>query len=285
MEYKNPYLIRWLEGSSGYFSKSFSNRYTNWKRYHSIRNTFYRWLKRASSKEPIKVLELGCDDGWLIYWLKAEFSKKYNLKFFGVDLSQFSIDFANQRKTYFNHKDCYFQIMDAQNLGFDNEEFDIVISSELVEHIPIPHKVIGEIYRVLKRNGLSILTTPNKGGGMLARFLQLIKRIYNIKRGKNVYDFINDIEISKIKLPSGVGITRAGYEHISTKSKKEWIDIFKKNGFKIISTKGTGGILFGSPSVDEYRILFALTVILDTLLEKLPLSYLWSEILFFELRK
>jgi len=286
MEDANLYLIRRLEESSGYFGKSFSSRYTNWKRNYSIRNAFYRELKRIRFKEePIKILEIGCSDGWLIYRLKAEFSKSHNLKFFGIDLSQLDIDFANQRKTYFNHKDCYFQVMDAQNLGFDNEGFDIVICSELVEHIPEPHKVIKEVYRILEKGGLFILTTPHKGGGLLARFLRLIKERSGIGREKSIQYFIEECEISKMRLSSDQGDTGRGYGHISVKSKNEWVVIFKNEGFKIVSTKGTGGLLFGSSSLDQYRILFAFTVILDTFLEKLPFSYLWSETLFFELRK
>ncbi|MCK5288709.1 MAG: class I SAM-dependent methyltransferase, partial [Candidatus Omnitrophica bacterium] len=118
-----------------------------------------------------KVLDVGCGDGSLIYRLKAVFSKKYKFKFFGVDLSQLDIEFANHRKRYFHHKDCYFQTMDAQYLGFGDEEFDIVISSELIEHIPEAHKVIREVYRVLKKDGLFVLTTPHKGSGLLAKVL------------------------------------------------------------------------------------------------------------------
>lgn len=285
MENKNPYLIRRLEESSGYFGKSFSSRYSDWKRSYSIRNAFYRELTTISFKEPIKVLDLGYGDGWLTYRLKAEFSKKYKLKFFGVDLSQLDIEFANHRKRYFHHKDCYFQVMDAQYLGFDNETFDIIISSELVEHIPEPHKVIREVYRILKKGGLFILTTPHKGGGLLSRVLRLIKERNNTNRKSSIEDFVEENEISKTRLSSDQGVTGTGYSHISVKSKNEWIDIFKNEGFKITSIKGTSGFLFGSPYLDNYRILFAITVILDTLLEKIPLSYLWAETLFFELRK
>lgn len=145
---KNPYLIRKLEESSGYFAKSFSNRYMNWKRNYSIKDAFYRELERIDSKELIKVLDVGCGDGWLIYKLKSGFDKKYRLEFTGIDISDFDIDFANQRKEYFNHKDCYFYVMDAQNLGFGNEKFDIVISSELIEHISEPHRVMKEVHRI-----------------------------------------------------------------------------------------------------------------------------------------
>jgi ubiquinone/menaquinone biosynthesis C-methylase UbiE len=279
------YIIRKLEESSGYFSKSFSNRYMNWKRNHSLRNVFAREIGKLHSKNLIKVLDLGCGDGSLIFSLNIEFSKKYKLKFFGVDLSRLDIDFANRRSEYFDHKNCYFYAMDAQNLTFDNDEFDIVISSELAEHILEPHKVIKEVYRVLKKNGFFFLTTPNKGGGLFAQFLRLIKVRNNMKRIKATQRFLNKNTIVLTRLSSGGGDTGAGYGHVSVKSRREWVTILKKEGFKVFTQKGTGGLLFGSPYLDSYRILFAFSVILDTFLEKLPLSFLWSEIFFFELRK
>ena len=74
-----------------------------------------------------------------------------------------------------------------------------------------------------------------------------------------------------------------GYEHVSIHTRKEWAKIFKDCGFKIKSIKGTGGLFFGSLDFDRRRIIFALSVILDVILEKLPFSYLWSELLIFEL--
>ena len=285
MSERNIYLIRRLEESSNYFSRSFSYRYCQWKRYYSIRKAVYYELKRLNTKEPIKILDVGCADGWLLYQLKAEFSQKYKLEFFGIDISSLDIDFANQRKEYFAHQDCYFLFMDARELGFGSQEFDIVISSELIEHIPEPQEVLKQIYRVLKKSGLSILTTPHKGSGIFARFLRLIKRKNNAKEEKHICNFIADNEIPKIRLSSEQGITGAGYGHISVKSENEWQVIFKNIGFRLVSVEGTSGLLFGSPYLDKYRILFVLTVILDVLLEKFPFSYIWAETLFFELRK
>lgn len=228
---------------------------------------------------------MGCGDGWIIYTLRSELDKKYRLEFTGIDISGLDIDFAQRQKEYFEYKNCNFQVMDTQNLEFGEQEFDIVISSELIEHIPEPDKVIRQVYRVLKKGGLFILTTPNKGGGFQVRFLRLIKGIIRMHKEKPTPDFIEEKGISKIRLSSDQGTTGAGLGHVSVKSKKEWVENLKREGFRIISIKGTSGLLFGSPSLDNRRLLFALTVILDVLLEKLPFSYLWSESLFFELRK
>lgn len=48
------------------------------------------------------------------------------------------------------------------DIPFDNEYFDFVISTEVIEHTPDPRKAIEEMHRVLKKNGSLVLTVPNK---------------------------------------------------------------------------------------------------------------------------
>jgi len=86
-------------------------------------------------------------------------------------------------------------------------------------------------------------------------------------------------------LASDQGKTGAGFGHISVKTKKEWVDILRKEGFAVELIQGTGGLFLGSPYLDRHRILFALSVILDVVLERLPFSYLWSELLIFQVKK
>ena len=53
---------------------------------------------------------------------------------------------------------------DASNLKFKSAEFDIVVLTEVIEHLnneQIP-KVLNEIFRVLHKNGKLIVTTPYK---------------------------------------------------------------------------------------------------------------------------
>ena len=63
---------------------------------------------------------------------------------------------------------------DALRLPFRAASFDAVICSETVEHIPEDRAVIGEIARVLKRNGLLFITVPNLWNA--GRILQMIKQ-------------------------------------------------------------------------------------------------------------
>jgi len=48
-----------------------------------------------------------------------------------------------------------------KNLPYKSNVFDIVTCIEGIEHIENPHHIIREFNRVLKQNGLLIITTPN----------------------------------------------------------------------------------------------------------------------------
>ena len=49
----------------------------------------------------------------------------------------------------------------AESLPFKNGTFDLVISTELIEHVRYPKKVFEEVHRVLKSDGKWLLSTPN----------------------------------------------------------------------------------------------------------------------------
>lgn len=56
-------------------------------------------------------------------------------------------------------KDVDYQV-DIQLLPFDDEYFDFVFASHVLEHIPDDRKALSEIQRILKPNGIAILPVP-----------------------------------------------------------------------------------------------------------------------------
>ena len=220
----DPYLLRKLEESSGFYVRSFSNRYCNWKRTKSIERSLSAELKRLrNSRSSVEILDIGCGDGWLIYKLKATlkviFGSQFCLRFTGIDISSLDIDFANKRKEYFGHKDCDFKVMDAKDPAFKDEQFDIIITSEVIEHMEDPGIFIKNIGRILKKGGLVILTTPNAGGGIfakMARFLSIFS-FGAIKRSRLRLESaaINKEEKELSRFSSSQGHTGAGLDHVS----------------------------------------------------------------------
>jgi 2-polyprenyl-3-methyl-5-hydroxy-6-metoxy-1,4-benzoquinol methylase len=51
---------------------------------------------------------------------------------------------------------------DVQQLPFADEAFDVVLSTEVIEHVPRPELAVGELARVLRPGGTLVVTTPNR---------------------------------------------------------------------------------------------------------------------------
>lgn len=49
---------------------------------------------------------------------------------------------------------------DLMDLSLGEESIDLVLSSDVFEHIPEPYKAHGEVYRVLRRGGRHVFTVP-----------------------------------------------------------------------------------------------------------------------------
>jgi 2-polyprenyl-3-methyl-5-hydroxy-6-metoxy-1,4-benzoquinol methylase len=96
-------------------------------------------------------LDAGCGTGW--------FSKEAILRgaeVYSMDLGENLLSKVSEKC---GSKTIVGSILD---IPFDDNYFDIIISSEVLEHTPDPILAIKELYRVLKPNGICIITTPNK---------------------------------------------------------------------------------------------------------------------------
>ncbi len=101
------------------------------------------------------VLDVGCGTAYGSNYFLTKGAKYV----YAIDNSQEALDYAH--KNFPNHRLLYY-LMDAQDLKFVDETFDIVFSSENLEHLQNPEKSIAHIKRVLKKDGIFILGTPNK---------------------------------------------------------------------------------------------------------------------------
>jgi SAM-dependent methyltransferase len=102
-------------------------------------------------KKP-KILEIGSGLGYFTYSLV-----KANYNVLGMDVSQTAVKQA--KENFGDHYIC----ADLFEFARENEEtFDIVILTEVIEHIEEPVEFIASIMRLLKPTGQAIITTPNK---------------------------------------------------------------------------------------------------------------------------
>ena len=143
-------------GYLGFFSKNAGTRYTFTKRLEAVFQMLPASLtQQGKPDEEFKVLEIGCGAGLLCLELAKNASHVV-----GIDISHVVLDFANHMKDYLGCGNVLFQHGDAEHLAFEDESFDVVICSEVLEHLLDPQTVLKEIRRVVKQNGTVILTTP-----------------------------------------------------------------------------------------------------------------------------
>jgi ubiquinone/menaquinone biosynthesis C-methylase UbiE len=108
------------------------------------------------------ILDVGTGTGRFIHLFT-----KFNYNFVGIDISKKMLQKAKLKINEIKRKEngryyCELIVCDAFNLSFKSCTFDYVISYRVLIHFPNYEKVLNEIYRVLKPQGVAILEFNNK---------------------------------------------------------------------------------------------------------------------------
>ena len=138
-------------------------------------NNFYSSL--ISLVRPLKtesILDAGCGEGFTMNKLtKNGIGKRIE----GIEYTKDAI--ALGKKLY---PDLIIKQASIYELPYEDQSFDLVVCTEVLEHLENPEKALQEMLRVSKK--YLVITVPNEPLFMLSNFL----------RGKNVSRFGNDAE-------------------------------------------------------------------------------------------
>lgn len=136
--YKNFYEVeadKYAPDDSGYYRHD---------RYFNIRH-----FSEMAGKAPLRILDVGCGNGYQL----APLADRHEVH--GLDVSEANVHSASEKgiKAVLQDVESEFPFSD----GF----FDVVVCSEILEHLFFPEKVMAECLRVLKPSGRLIVTVPN----------------------------------------------------------------------------------------------------------------------------
>lgn len=114
-----------------------------------------RYLFATQFVEKKTVLDVACGSGYGSALLADAKAKKV----IGIDISDATILHA---KNYYSRKNIDYREGDATHIDLEDNSVDVVVSFETIEHILDYKLFLKEVRRVLKPEGIFLVSTPNK---------------------------------------------------------------------------------------------------------------------------
>lgn len=136
----------------------------------------------TENMDAFSLIDVGCAEGWLFDVV----NQSKNVSYVGVDISSSNIKKAK-------NKEGNWVLCTAENLPFKSNSFEILVCTEVLEHVLGPALCMVEISRIVKH--YAILTTPVIGSPYV---LDVLK--YNdmaLKNNKRIRTFFETIGIEK----------------------------------------------------------------------------------------
>ncbi|HTU00910.1 MAG TPA: class I SAM-dependent methyltransferase, partial [Candidatus Sulfotelmatobacter sp.] len=190
-----------------------------------------------------RVLDVGCGDGYHVCLFNTDPTLRDRVDFTGIDLSRRDLWRAGALARSLAQENIRLLACSAEELAFPAECFDVVLCSDVIEHLPRPERCLREMLRVLKSGGTAILTTPNEDSR--------VKALGRWLRG------------------GAPGVADDSHVHISTKGLRQWVRLAAETGFRVTAIR-RGALIFGGPRYNRHPVLFAGVLLLDRALDLLP---------------
>ena len=142
-------------------SNNLSTRISIHDKYSTNKMGFGNWIfSNYRIESRMKILELGCGTGDM--WRgRDDLINKCGM----IVLSDFSEGMVSTtRANIGDHENVEYEVIDIQNIPYENETFDIVIANMMLYHVPDLDLGLKEVKRVLKKSGKFYTATYGEHG-------------------------------------------------------------------------------------------------------------------------
>lgn len=129
-------------------------------------------INKIKDLNKIPILDIGCAFGFLL----DEARLVYNCDTYGIEVSNYAFEYA-KNKLRLNVINAPFQ-----SSFFEDNFFDVVLLIGTIEHLTNPKEVLRDINKILREDGLLIITTTDTKG---------ILPLYSIKPPEHIFYFNN----------------------------------------------------------------------------------------------
>jgi 2-polyprenyl-3-methyl-5-hydroxy-6-metoxy-1,4-benzoquinol methylase len=178
------------------------------------------------SRLPVgaEVLDVGCGNGVISRSLGE---KGFNVQ--GVDVSEKAIARARSLNKFSNVK---FDVVSAEQLVANGQQYHAVICSEVLEHLNEPNKLLTVLHEILKEDGVLIVTVPNGNG---PREVLVTKPVITLQKKNNwMWKFVQKMKSTFGYSGTTVQSAADDLTHIQFFTKSSLEELAKKTQFSII---------------------------------------------------
>lgn len=247
-----------------------SVEYSWYRTKHLLQDEASRIIReKLKEKKEITVCDLGCGNGALLIRLAQEF-KNQPVKFTGLELSSPFVDYGKKAALIKDLSAVSFYLFDVESEKFKTT-YDLIIQSEVLEHMIRPDQTLRRIYAALNPQGVFLLSTPNIKNWVKYPFF-FLKSLVAKNNQKDLRKQLTKSE-EKYKLAEQE-------QHLHVYSFSELSNALKKIGFSIYSTPRST-TLFGGPFLDKHLVIFSILIFFDFILNFLPFPQIGWDLIFF----
>lgn len=188
-----------------------SNLTDNYKK-HTASNPIQRFLidrffntllREVKTLQPVSILDVGCGEG---FTLDKFYNNNLGKELVGIDFLDKAIEIGKKA-----HPHLKLQPGTIYHIPFKPSSFDLVVCTEVLEHLEFPEKALDQLEKVTKK--YCIISVPHEPWFMLANFL----------RGKNLSRWGNDIEHINHWSRKGIaGLIRTKFDILEIRQPFPW---------------------------------------------------------------
>lgn len=122
----------------------------------------HRYACAAGLASGRTVLDLGSGEGY-----GAAVLARGARRVVGIDIAPDAV--AHARKTYGDLPNLWFGAADAERLPVPSQSMDVVTCFEVIEHVRHPTRLLDEVQRALRADGVFVVSTPDKAAYAASR--------------------------------------------------------------------------------------------------------------------
>ena len=164
---------------------------------HTYQRRFSTIERLANGLDKKRILDIGCGYGFRTIGI----AKKGVKSITGIDLDQERIYEANDYARKMSIHNVEFQVMNAESMEFKSESFNVVMADEMIHHAENLPAVIAEMYRVTRKDGVTIISDHNKWSlaSEIIRFIYFGRNREKIYSARQVYGLLKRAHFRDIK--------------------------------------------------------------------------------------